>query len=36
MMNDINSFLIQSTSDKIEYEQTINDLVQLGQLAGAG
>ncbi len=36
MMNDINSFLLQSTDDKIEYETTINELIQLGQTAGAG
>ena len=36
MMNDINSFLQESTSDKIDYETTVNDLIQLGQLAGAG
>ena len=35
MMNDINSFLLQSTSDKIAYEDTINALVQLGGIAGA-
>ena len=36
MMNDINAFLIQSTKDKIEYDTTINSLLQLGQTAGAG
>ncbi len=36
MMDDINSFLLQSTNDKIEYETTIQELLQLGQLAGAG
>ena len=34
MMNDINTFLQQSTTDKIEYEDTINNLIQLGQTAG--
>ena len=34
MMNDINSFLLQSTSDKIEYEQTVSTLIELGNLAG--
>jgi flagellum-specific ATP synthase len=36
MMNDIDNFLKQSTSDKIEYETTIQNLLQLGQLAGGG
>ena len=36
MMNDINNFLIQSTKDKIGYEDTVNNLIQLGQLAGGG
>ena len=36
MMNDINSFLRQSTDDKIDYETTVNTLIELGQLAGAG
>ena len=35
LINDINSFLLQSTSDKIAYEDTINALVQLGGIAGA-
>ena len=34
MMNDINAFLQQSTDDKIEYESTIQNLLQLGQIAG--
>lgn len=34
MMNDINAFLIQSTKDKIEYEETISKLLELGQAAG--
>jgi len=34
MMNDINGFLQQSTSDKIEYEETIESLLQLGEIAG--
>lgn len=34
MMNDINNFLIQSTKDKIGYEDTVNNLLQLGNLAG--
>jgi hypothetical protein len=34
-MNDINTFLCQSTTDKIQYDETINNLLQLGQLAGA-
>mgnify|MGYP000082070637 FL=1 len=29
MMGDINNFLLQSTDDKIEYEDTINQLIQL-------
>ena len=36
MMDEINSFLRQSTSDKIEYETTIKALLELGQLAGVG
>ena len=36
MMNNINGFLKQSTDDKIEYQETVNQLLQLGQLAGAG
>ena len=36
MMNDINAFLLQSTTDKIEYATTIQNLLQLGQLAGVG
>jgi flagellum-specific ATP synthase len=35
MMNDIDRFLLQSTNEKIEYETTIQTLLQLGQLAGA-
>ena len=35
MMNDINGFLLQSTNEKIDYETTIQALLQLGQLAGA-
>ena len=34
MMNDINSFLLQSTNEKIEYETTVQSLLQLGQIAG--
>ena len=34
LMNNINEYLIQSTKDKFEYENTINDLIQLGHLAG--
>ena len=29
MMGDINNFLLQSTDDKIEYQDTINQLIQL-------
>lgn len=36
MMPQINSFLQQSTSDKFEYEDTVNTLLELGQLAGVG
>ena len=35
MMNDINAFLKQSTKDKVNYEETITSLIQLGQIAGA-
>ncbi len=34
MMNDINAFLLQSTSEKIEYNNTVETLIQLGQSAG--
>jgi flagellum-specific ATP synthase len=34
MMDNINEFLQQSTSDKIEYEETVNSILQLGQLVG--
>ena len=33
MMNDINKFLIQSTKEKTEYNETVNTLLQLGQIA---
>jgi len=33
MMNDINKFLIQSTKEKAEYNETVNALLQLGQIA---
>ena len=36
MMDSINSFLLQSTSDKFDYESTVNQILELGQLAGAG
>ena len=36
MMGEINGFLQQSTTEKIEYDTTVNALEQLGQLAGAG
>lgn len=36
MMGEINEFLQQSTTEKIEYDTTVNALEQLGQLAGAG
>ena len=32
LMDNINNFLKQSTKDKINYEQSVNDLMQLGQL----
>ena len=35
-MGEINKFLVQSTKDKIEYKDTINNLLKLGQLAGGG
>lgn len=35
MMNEINGFLTQSTDEKINYEETVAKLLQLGQLAGA-
>ena len=34
LMDNINEFLKQSTKDKIEYEKSVNDLIQLGHLAG--
>ena len=36
MMGEINEFLLQSTSDKISYDDTVNNILELGQLAGAG
>ena len=33
MMGDINSFLRQSTDEKIDYDTTIQTLLQLGQVA---
>ena len=34
LMKNINEYLVQSTKDKINYDNSINDLIQLGQLAG--
>ncbi|MBE7704104.1 MAG: flagellar protein export ATPase FliI [Cyanobacteria bacterium SIG28] len=34
MMDNINEFLKQTTSDKIDFEKTMNDLTELGKLAG--
>ena len=34
LMDNINNFLQQSTKDKFVYENTVEDLVQLGHLAG--
>lgn len=34
LMPKINEFLTQDIKDKIEYEETINNLIQLGKLAG--
>lgn len=34
LMDKINEFLKQSTKDKIEYENTINSLIELGKLSG--
>ena len=36
LMPQINEFLIQSTKDKIDYEETVNQLIELGNLAGGG
>ena len=36
LMNEINGFLRQATSEKIKYEDTVNAIIQLGGLAGAG
>ena len=36
LMGQINDFLKQSTKDKIEYETTINTLMELGRLSGLG
>ena len=33
MMDDINSFLIQSTNEKIEYDETIEKILKLGEAA---
>ena len=34
MIDNINEFLKQNTSDKIDFEETINTIIQLGQLSG--
>ena len=34
MMDNINEFLKQNTTDKIDFEETINTLIQLGELSG--
>lgn len=34
LMNNINEYLRQSTKDKIDYSNSVNDLIQLGHLAG--
>ncbi|MBE7711176.1 MAG: flagellar protein export ATPase FliI [Cyanobacteria bacterium SIG31] len=34
MMDGINQFLQQTTKEKIDFEQSINDLIQLGHMAG--
>ena len=34
LMDNINEFLKQSTKEKINFEQSINDLIQLAHLAG--
>ena len=34
MMDNINEFLKQKTSDKFDYEETINSILQLNQISG--
>lgn len=34
LMGQINDFLKQSTKDKVEYENTVNSLIELGRLSG--
>ena len=34
LMNQINDFLIQSTTEKVEYDKTVKSLIELGHLAG--
>ena len=36
LMDNINQFLKQSTTDKIDYNETVNSLIELGKLAGGG
>lgn len=36
LMGQINDFLRQSVKDKIEYQETVNSLVELGRLSGLG
>ena len=36
LMPQINEFLTQSTKDKIDFSETINSLIELGNLAGGG
>ena len=34
LMDNINAYLKQTTKDKFDYEQSVNELIQLGNLAG--
>ena len=36
LMDNINQFLKQSTTDKVYYNETVNSLIELGKLAGGG
>ncbi len=36
LMDNINGFLKQSTKEKIEYDSTVNSIIELGRLSGLG
>ena len=36
LMGNIDEFLLQTTDEKVEYEDTVNKLLELNRLAGGG